>query len=436
MKKRIFIVIGIIVTACRVFGQNDGITESKTKNERNQFYGFGWSASHSDGGNTDYSPIQGAKKLNLAWQRKFEGAINLGPTSDLKGQVYVTTNGKGCHLYAIDFKTGETVWCTEKVNRFAVASSALLDSNGRIFIADNEAMYAFDDTGNLLWQTPIIGFPFSAQFTQTGRLIFITHIGRIYVLDRETGEQILQPVDLTSSLTDSIKTDVRACMRGTKDCPCANTLAFDHKSGRFFFTFWEPESDKAGLRAMQYIESPVPELKSLWINKSLPGGSASSPDLSFDGRRLYVNDNAGALYAVDALTGENIWRFEIGYEPGGSQSTSPDGIIIPAGGNNAPILCVADKGNHAEIIWKIDSLQNRGVAPQCAGNLAYVTVKTRDFQNDLVVIDTTNGKIIDREHLPGTTIFTVGTTIGCSGYVYVPSFNGHLFAFSPESTDF
>ncbi|MGV8139089.1 MAG: PQQ-binding-like beta-propeller repeat protein [Mangrovibacterium sp.] len=74
----------------------------------------------------------------------------------------------------------------------------------------------------------------------------------------------------------------------------------------------------------------------------MPGGSASSPDLSTDGSRVYVNDNAGMLYAIDATTGEKIWQFNMGYNPGGSQSISPEGLILPAGGNNAPLRCIAN----------------------------------------------------------------------------------------------
>ena len=60
------------------------------------------------------------------------------------------------------------------------------------------------------------------------------------------------------------------------------------------------------------------------------------------------------------------------------------------------------------------------------------TVSAGGFQNDLVVIDTATGAELDRERLPGTTVFTVGTTIGPDGTVYVPTFLGQLFAYGPE----
>lgn len=428
------IVIGgfVIFGSFGIFVGKDGLKNNSTERPVSSVYSMGWPTAHADGGNTDYSPVFGEKNIMLAWEREFDGTINLGPTSDSNGQVYVTNNGEGCHLHALDSQAGQTRWCTDEVNRFAVASSALLDNDGHLFLADDEAMHAFDNSGNLLWETPIEGFPFSAQFTQTGHLIFITNIGWIYVLDRFSGNHILDPVSLAPSISYSANTNVRACMRGTGDCPCANTPAFDQHTGKFFFTFWEQGAKQADLVAMQYSETPAPAIKPLWTNGSLSGGSASSPVLSADGSRVYVNDNNGNLHAIEATTGKNIWQFSIGYNPGGSQSISPEGLILPAGGNNSPLMCIADRGNRAELTWHNDSLLNRGVATQCAGNLAYVTVKTKGFENDLVVVDVATGKVTNREHLPGTTIFTVGTTIGADGTIYIPAINGRLFAFKQE----
>ncbi|QEH42502.1 PQQ-binding-like beta-propeller repeat protein [Chitinophaga sp. XS-30] len=396
-------------------------------------YGAGWPAVHADSRNSDYSPVRGAKKLAFAWQRKFEGTINLGPTTGPDGKVYLTTSADGCHLYALNSETGQTVWCSDEVNKFAVASSALLDREGHIYLADDEAMHAFDRSGKLLWETPITGFPLSAQFTQTGRLIFITHIGLIYVLDKATGNPVMETVNLAPEHSLNKTFDPRACMRGTADCPCANTLAFDQQNGRFYFTYWKPGTAQAGLRAMQYTETNGPAVTLLWENLALPGGSASSPDISADGSRIYVNDNAGGLHAIDAVTGKNIWQFEIGYETGGSQSTSPEGLIMPAGGNGAALMCIRDEGDSARLLWRREDMHNRGVATQAAGGLSYVTVAAAagKLNNDLAVVDVRTGKELDRKHLPGTTIFTVGTTIGPEGNVYVPTFNGLLFAYRP-----
>ena len=37
-------------------------------------YAPGWSAVHADSSNTDYSPLEGAADVTLAWHRDFEGS--------------------------------------------------------------------------------------------------------------------------------------------------------------------------------------------------------------------------------------------------------------------------------------------------------------------------------------------------------------------------
>ncbi len=394
-------------------------------------YGPGWSAVHADGSNSDYSRVEAASDLVLAWQHVFSGRINLGPTSDADGRVYVTTGTDTCPLHALDGASGAELWCSNEVNRDASISSPLLDGDGRLFLADSEAMHAFDRDGNVLWSTPINGVPLSAQFTPNGRVFFITNIGVIYVLRRDNGAPVLPPRELIPGAVFD-PTLVNACARGTANCPVANTPAIDTRTGAFYFTFWAPGASAAGLRAMRITEKPAPAITPLWTNDALPGGSGSSPDISADGSRIYVTDNAGALHALDAATGEEIWSFTIGYASAGSPSTSPDGLLMPAGGANAHLLAVRDSGDHATLAWQRDDLVNRGIPTQTAGHRSYATVAAQGFANDLVVIDTTSGAVLDREPIPGASILTVGTTVGLDGTVYVPTITGRLYAYRAE----
>jgi outer membrane protein assembly factor BamB len=394
-------------------------------------YAPGWSTAHADAANTNYVAVNGASALAPAWMHRFGGTVNLGATFAPSGRVYVTSGGAGCHLTVLDPVSGDEIWCSKAIDRFAVVSSALIDAQGRAFVADGSAMHAFDADGNQLWQRPIVGVPLSAQFTTEGRLIFVTNIGRVYVLRRETGALMLPPVALIPGARFDAAEGMRACARGTAACPSANTLAVDPATDRFFFTFWAPGAKQAGLRAMRYTESPVPAITSIWTNDSLRGGSASSPTLSRDGSRVYVNDDVDALHALDATSGKEIWRFRVGFAPGGSASVTPDGLVMPAGGGASPLLAVRDLGGKAKLVWRRDQLLNRGIPTQAAGGRAYATVGTGQNRNDLVVIDTATGAVLDREHLAGTTIFTVGTTIALDGWVYVPAITGVLFAFRP-----
>jgi outer membrane protein assembly factor BamB len=391
-------------------------------------YGPGWSAVHADGSNSDYSHVAAPADVTLTWEHAFGGRINLGPTVDGSGRLYVTTGTSACPLHALDASTGTEVWCSNEVNLYASMSSPVIDRDGRLFVADSEAMHAFDRDGNLLWETPIVGVPLSAQLTPNGRVLFITNVGVVYVLRRATGAPVMPPYELVKGATFDPAT-VNACALGTEDCPVANTPAIDLETGTVYFTFWAPGAPQAGLRAMRITEQPKPALTPLWSNDSLPGGSASSPDISADGSRVYVNDNVDSVHALDAGTGDEIWSFPIGYASAGSPSTSPTGLVMPAGGTRSPLVAVQDECDHAVLAWKRDDLVNRGIPTQTAGGRAYATIATQGFQNDLVVIDTGDGTELDREPIPGTSIFTVGTTVGQDGTVFVPTITGRLYAY-------
>ena len=92
-------------------------------------------------------------------------------------------------------------------------------------------------------------------------------------------------------------------------------------------------------------------------------------------------------------------------------------------------MAVRDVGARAVEVWRRPELINRGIPTQAEGHVAYAAVAAAPGANDLVVVDTRTGHELDREPLPGRTLFTVGTTLGQDGTVYVPTINGRLFAF-------
>jgi outer membrane protein assembly factor BamB len=400
-------------------------------------YAESWSAVHADAANTDYSPVEVAADVGLVWEQRIEGTIrigplpwtiNLGPTVDPEGRMYLTSTAAGCHLRALDGATGELVWCDPDLDLFTVVSSPLLDRDGRLFVADGAGMHALDRDGGRSWDAPLDGVPLSAQFTPDGHLLFVTHVGTLYVLDRDDGAEVVPPVALAPGVTWTPDAGMMACARGTEQCPSANTIAIDG-DGRVFFTLWSPGEPTAGLRAMRYTGGHDPAVTPLWTNGSLPGGSASSPVLSADGSRVYVTDNVDSVHALDAATGETVWSYPIGYASGGSLSLAPDGLLMPAGGGNSPVMGLRDAGSEAELVWRRDDLLNRGIATQTAGGRAYVTVDAGSFRNELVVVDTADGTELDREPMSGTSVFSVGTTVGPDGTVYVPTIVGGVHAF-------
>ncbi|MCX7617007.1 PQQ-binding-like beta-propeller repeat protein [Tepidiforma sp.] len=400
-------------------------------------YAPGWSAVHADARNSDYAAAPVAADLALAWSTRLEAgqqlgplpwSINLGPTLGPGGGLYVTSTAPGCHLRALDAATGELRWCAPFIDALAVVSSPTVDLDGALYLADGAGLHAISPDGSERWRVPLEGVPLSLQFTPDGRLVFVTNIGVVYLVDRLSGSVLGEPLRLAPGLSWRPADGLWACARGVEGCPSANTLAVDPASGTIYFTFWAPGAPAAGLRAMRYRPGQSPAFEPLWENDSLPGGTASSPALSFDGRRLYVTDNQGSLHAIDAATGRAAWSLPIGYPADGSASVSPEGLIIPAGGRGGWVLAVRDEGDRGVLAWERRDLPNRGVVMQAAGGRAYAAIAAGDYRLELVVLDARDGAELDREVLPGQGVFSVGTTAALDGTVFVATITGWLAA--------
>ncbi|QYG92498.1 PQQ-binding-like beta-propeller repeat protein [Iamia sp. SCSIO 61187] len=387
-----------------------------------------WSAIHADGRNSDFAPIPGPDALEPAWSYATGGMITVGPTSDPDGRVYLTDNGGPCHLQALDGATGEVEWCTEELDLGAAISSALIDREGHVFVADSQALHAFDRDGALLWEAPIVGVPLSAQLTPAGSVVLVTNIGQVHVVDRATGEPVVPVRELIPGRRFTLAESLWPCARGLPGCPSANTIAVHPDTGRVFFTWWEPGAPRASVRAID-IDEDEGAITDAWSNDGLPNGSGSSPTVSADGTRVYVTDGVDSLHALDADTGAIIWSYRIGWNAGGSPSVSPDGLVMPAGAGGT--VAVVDEGDRAVPAWQRDDLVNLGIATQAEGHRAYVTVPREGREVDIAVVDTRDGTVLDRDRLEGVSLFSVGTTLTPDGTVLVPTFAGTLHAYRP-----
>jgi len=403
----------------------------------------GWPVIHHDSRNSDTMKTRGPDHVTPSFHVLAGTPIGAGATVGPEGNVYVGV-GLGrdapeegsCHLFALDGETGEMLWCSDRVNDRAVASSPAIDRDGHIYIGDNRAMNSFTREGSLRWRRPIVGFPVSSQFTPDGHLIFTTHIGRVYVLRRDTGEPVLEPLVLLPSVSYTPSAfDYIDCFVGSSESACysANTLSIDQDTGAFYFTLTRPGEPESLLVAMRYLAGPDPAIEPLWENAALEGGTASSPCISADGGRLYVNDQADHLLALDATTGGIIWTFDLGFSSLGSPSCSSTGLIFPSGAFGAPLVAVQDAGDHAELVWSRVDVETRGITVQRGGDRAYAAVVDagRIFGLRLLVIDSRTGITLDEEPISLISSSTVGTTMSEEGHVYVPGLLGGLWGFSP-----
>ncbi len=403
----------------------------------------GWGAIHADARNTDSVPFDGPADVSAAFHavsgRIIAAAATIGPDDTVYVGVGPRLGGStdaGCYLFAIDGITGAQRWCSSEVNGLAATSSPLIDTDGNLYHGDDRAMVSFTADGAVRWKTPIEGYPISAQFTPDGRVLFMTQIGRLYVLERATGALAMEPYATLPGVTyDPATSSPYDCFTGKADgtCYAANTPSIDFASGRFFFTLTDPAAPPTKLVAMRYVGGAAPRVEPLWENSTLEGGSASSPDISADGKRLYVNDAANHVLALDARTGAMIWSYDLGFSPLGSLCTAADGTIIPTGALDAAALALRDAGDHAELLWTSSEFGSRSIAVHAANGLAYIVGAPPGalFGLTLYVVDAASGAVLDREPIAANDAATVGSSLSRSGLLVVPALLDGLYGFHP-----
>lgn len=401
------------------------------------FSAGGWPGMHADARNSDTSSVAGARTISFDWSRPIGGPTATYASIASNGQIFLSAQtAAGCNVFSFQIDSGRKRWCARLAPGVA-SSTPVVDGAANSYIGEGGAMLSFNEHGQMRWRTPVSGTPRSAQFTGDGNLLVVTQLGQINVLDTQTGRTVAPLYDLIPepSFADGVNVPrppndqgLDKCLVGSPECPVANTPAVDLESGKFYLTLWRPGATQASLVALRYHGGTEPRITEEWSTDALPGGSVSSPAISADGTTVYVNDKKGALWAVDAQTGEPRWSYDLGFAAAGGPSVSADGLLIPAGGEGGHLRALRDDGDHAESVWERTDLLQLGVPAQTAGGTGYTVVRDADGPGlAMLTFDTGTGATLDYDVLPGAQGFTVGTSIGPDGQVVTTTLLGELF---------
>lgn len=398
----------------------------------------GWPGIHSDGHNSGTSTVTGSRELEPAWSRPIGSPVATPASIAANGQVFLTTKTEGgCNLFSFQMDNGRKRFCAALAPG-AAASTPIVDGATNVYVGDDGGMSSFNEHGQLRWRTQLVGTPLSAQFTGDGNVLSVSQLGAVDVFSRQTGDRIVPPFslmplpDFLANPDVPVNLDGRGldeCFAGTAGCPVANTPAIDPATGKFFVTVWRPGAPTASLVGLTYTGGDNARMTQDWSSDILPGGSATSPTISHDGKTVYVADNEGTLIAVDAADGTTKWTHDLGFTPLGSSSVSDDGLIVPAGGKDGHLLALRDAGDKAEVAWERDDLDQLGVPAQTGGSTGYTVVRDKTDGLALLTFDTETGETVRQKELPGAAGLTVGTSIGPKGEVVTPTLIGELFVF-------
>lgn len=333
-------------------------------------YGGSWATDHRDGRNSDWADCEiNGLGWALAWTTRIEEHTNyVYPIVAPDGTIWLTINfdtppaPDTIYMYGLDGETGEIkreLGVADGYNFTISYNPPTVDANGNLYLTqekeraegtacrfgDEEAsqgalcadLIALDSNGDELWRADIDGSSLGLQLTSDGNIVFQTWRGTIYVVDRAPGIPAAQRViSATNSfpiaaetLPDDLTPGARICIGIGKgvECISGNIIAVHPDTDAIYNTVqgWVRGTEGSFVQRWTYdAASDTVALDEAWnTNAPLTEGSASSPDVSFDGASIFVTDFGNNVFALDATTGDSLAQTTIGYSPGGSAGTAP-----------------------------------------------------------------------------------------------------------------
>ncbi|QXU52299.1 PQQ-binding-like beta-propeller repeat protein [Rhodococcus sp. LW-XY12] len=395
----------------------------------------GWPGRHSDARNSNTATAESVDDLAPGWTRPLGGPVGSPAGIAANGQVSVAAATEaGCNLFSFQMDTGRKRWCT----RLAPAVTTITpvsDGVANIYVGEDGGLLSFNEHGQRRWRIPVSGSPRSAQFTSDGSLLVVTHFGQVNVVDPQTGQLEAPLFDLVPvpTLEDGqnlprLASDhgLPACFGGSEDCPVATTPAVDTATDRVFVTVWRPGSDRSALVALRYTAGDDAVVIEEWSVPDLPGGAVTSPVLSADGSTVYVHDGEGALWALDAETGEARWTHETGRSTALGPAVTEDGLLLLASADgSAPLTALRDGGDSVEVEWERADVTPYGAPAVTADGRAYVVVDG-DRGLAAAVLDLADGATMEEEPLDPATGLPVGTGVGPGGEFVITTLDGDV----------
>ena len=238
------------------------------------------------------------------WTYRTTGPVNSSPavTDDLlflgllDGRVIALNRHSGKLLW--EFKTGNYIICSPTV------------VNGLLFIGSADGnLYALDaKLGTLVWKVQTNGNIAQAPAVADKIVYAASDTRKLYSLSAQTGARRLE-FFLSQRLIDApvITSDIVYSV--TQD---GRLIALKHKSRQY------PWSHTLNVLWIQswMLGFPVPrpplQAGTMWgtFPKGKTGKFVSSPAVFND--RLFVGDNRGRFYALDARKGSPLWEIELG----------------------------------------------------------------------------------------------------------------------------
>jgi outer membrane protein assembly factor BamB len=395
----------------------------------------GWSAQYADAANSSYTTTSGAESLKLTWSRSVKGSLFVSVALGASDNHYLAANAQtaaGCSLMVWEYdNNGRQRWCARLVLGGGFASP-LFDKFDNLYVGQPGTMLSFPPTQWWRWRHPVIGMPLTPRFLGPNRMLVVTHLGQVQVLDAHRGEMVGSAVDLVLGVnpTDSQR-GLGECQAAGPGCPVAAAPAFSPSKNLIVTGIWQPGAPAATLTALRYRRDEGPVLTAEWSTDAVTSGVLASPVFSADGSTVYVNSRDGKLWALDSSDGEPKWSVPLGFSPQTPPSVRPDGLLVSGGGPDAKLVAVRDNGDRGDVLWRREDVTALCTASQAGDDVGYTVVRSGDNGLALLVFRTGDGRTANTYPLPQATGWPVGVSVAADRRVITATSDGQVYGFNP-----
>nr|WP_067059000.1 PQQ-binding-like beta-propeller repeat protein [Mucilaginibacter sp. L294] len=293
---------------------------------------------------------------------KYESTGNFSYSTPIIENGVIYTTNTDHNLYALNAKTGALKW--KFASNFTTISSPAIANGIVYFGSDDHNVYAVDAiTGSLKWKYTTGYNVDSSPLVLNGVVYIGSSDGYLYALDATSGSlkwdyntggpivksnpEVSNGVVFIGS-RNGLLSAVDVNNGELKWSFNTNGISLEHavitaNNGVIYFASWS-DLNTPNLGGSLYA---VKETDGSLVWKGLDEQGFSSGPIYANGK-LYVNSDDSNLYAVDAATGQKIWKTEI--LANGSLPTAIFGKVFSSGGGNG-FFYALDAGSGA-VSWK------------------------------------------------------------------------------------
>ena len=347
-----------------------------------------------------------APAFEVDWTVETNLFVTEGPVFDSDGNIYFcpVRPPEDVMMVSLEPESGKRRWVLKGAGAGAGTPIVLQDpetGEDVLYVGTYERAVAVKTDGTIIWdvdtglsktnkdKTEGEMHSFGMNYhPQTDSVLAAMGDGHVYILDRQTGapllaEPFLMPGDKTpitnfklpEAISDKANKDAAHMFKKLEgnDNPVGavlhvaagelqkvtNFFSVDGNTGRIWIaaTVKDEEDGKkdgwadfAALYGLDLVKGDNGYQMEIKVVFKVPGGTASTPAVSQDGKRVYIADAYDSIYAVNAENGEQLWSLNVGNKVAGSLVNCVDNGEIYVN-IRTKILKVIDRGDHAEKVW-------------------------------------------------------------------------------------